>query len=82
MDNHTVQRFVMAESERAKIRETVETLTEKCWDNCMGNPGNRMDSKTETCIHNCVNRFLDSSNYIVNRLKINAEKGQQHPETI
>ena len=33
-----------------------------------GSPGNKLGSKTENCIHNCVNRFLDSANYVANRL--------------
>lgn len=39
----------------------------------MEKPSSRLDSKTEYCISNCVNRFIDTSNFVVNRL----EKTQQ-----
>ncbi len=29
---------------------------------------NRMDSKTEQCFKNCVGRFIDTSNAVVNKL--------------
>ena len=33
-----------------------------------GTPGQKLGSKTEHCIQNCVNRFLDSANYVANRI--------------
>lgn len=39
----------------------------------MEKPSSRLDSKTELCIANCVDRFIDTSNFVVNRL----EKTQQ-----
>jgi len=39
----------------------------------MDKPSSRLESKTESCLANCVNRFIDTSNFVVNRL----EKTQQ-----
>lgn len=64
-----LQRQLMAESEKAKFQLLVHNLTETCWDKCVDKPSSRLDSKTETCLHNCVQRFIDSSNFIINRLE-------------
>ena len=44
-------------------------MTENCWDTCVNVPGQKLDRKTESCIVNCVERFIDTSNYVVNRLE-------------
>ena len=64
-----LQRQLIAESEKAKFQLQVHNLTETCWEKCIDQPGNRLDSKTETCLQSCVERFIDSSNFIVNRLE-------------
>lgn len=33
----------------------------------MDKPSNKLDSKTELCLSNCVNRFIDVSLLITNR---------------
>jgi import inner membrane translocase subunit TIM8 len=67
------QRFIEIETEKQRFKVLVHGLTEQCWDVCMEKPGSRLDSKTESCLSNCVNRFIDTSNFVVNRL----EKTQQ-----
>lgn len=64
-----LQRQLLAESEKAKFQLLVHNLTETCWDKCMDKPSYRLDSRTETCLQNCVQRFIDSSNFIINRLE-------------
>lgn len=40
----------------------------RCWDKCIGYPGNRMDSKTENCVRNCVARYVDTTNFVGTRM--------------
>lgn len=47
----------------------IHELTDKCWELCMGKPSNRLDSRTEGCLSNCVERFLDTASFVVNRLE-------------
>lgn len=64
-----MQQFIEAETQKQRFQQLVQSLTEECWDTCVqGAPGSRLDRKTESCIVNCVERFIDTSNYIVNRL--------------
>ncbi|GFO47490.1 mitochondrial import inner membrane translocase subunit tim8 a [Plakobranchus ocellatus] len=64
-----VQRFVNQETQKQRFHGLVHEMTDRCWDTCMGNPSTKLDSKTENCIRNCVDRFLDTSNFVVNRLE-------------
>lgn len=64
-----MQRFVEQETQKQRFQGLIHEMTGRCWDNCMGYPSNKIDSKTESCIRNCVDRFLDTSNFVVNRLE-------------
>ena len=64
-----MQHFVEMERQQQRFQQVVHTLTERCWDTCMGNPGQKLDSRTETCLTNCVERFIDTTNYVINRLE-------------
>lgn len=35
----------------------------------MDKPGPKLDSRTEVCFVNCVERFIDTSQFILNRLE-------------
>ena len=70
-----MQQFFQAEAQRQKFNKHVHSLTAECWDTCMGTPGQKLDRRTESCIVNCVDRFLDTSNFVVNRLE---KEGQSH----
>ena len=51
----------------------VHGLTERCWDTCVvDRPSTRLDSRTQSCLTNCVERFLDTSNFIINRMEKSA----------
>lgn len=45
----------------------IHEFNEICWDKCIDKPGNKLDSKTEMCLSNCVERFIDTSLLITNR---------------
>lgn len=61
--------FIEGQTQRQKFQILVHELTEKCWDTCMtGKPSTRLDSKTEACLTGCVERFIDSTNFVANRI--------------
>uniref|UniRef100_A0A336MI94 Mitochondrial import inner membrane translocase subunit n=1 Tax=Culicoides sonorensis TaxID=179676 RepID=A0A336MI94_CULSO len=63
-----LQEFLMIEKQKAAVTAQVHEFAEVCWEKCMdGKPGNKLDSKTDTCLTNCVNRFIDTSLLITNR---------------
>jgi len=61
--------FIEGQSQRQKFQALVHDLNDKCWDTCMtSKPGTKLDSRTSTCIVSCVERFIDSSNFVLNRV--------------
>lgn len=45
----------------------IHQFNDICWEKCVDKPGSKFDSKTETCLTNCVDRFIDVSLLITNR---------------
>ncbi|KAH3838859.1 hypothetical protein DPMN_112275 [Dreissena polymorpha] len=57
---------------QAEIMQRMAKVSEMCWDTCDINPKDHLDGKQETCLRFCAERYIDSANYIRNRL---AQKG-------
>lgn len=67
-------RFIAEQEQNSRLKKVAEKLTNECWDLCVSNPNvSRFDSKTEACLVNCVDRFIDTSTYVMNAF---ASKGQ------
>uniref|UniRef100_A0A3Q3W0Z9 Mitochondrial import inner membrane translocase subunit n=1 Tax=Mola mola TaxID=94237 RepID=A0A3Q3W0Z9_MOLML len=64
-----LQRFIEMESQKQRFQQLVHQMTEVCWEKCLDKPGPKLDSRTETCFVNCVERFIDTSQFILNRLE-------------
>lgn len=68
-----LQQFIEAETQKQRFQFLVHGLTDTCWELCVDKPSSRLDNRTENCLTNCVERFIDTTNFVVNRL----EKTQQ-----
>ncbi|GAA6037800.1 hypothetical protein JCM8097_005044 [Rhodosporidiobolus ruineniae] len=65
-----LQQFLEAEQTKARLQTQIHQFTDTCWDTCVkGQPGARFSRGEESCLVNCVDRFLDSSIYIVKSLE-------------
>lgn len=64
-----LQDFIDKEYSKQQFQNLTNNLTDICWDTCIDHPSPRLASKEEQCLVNCVDRFIDASNYIVNRLE-------------
>lgn len=62
-----LQEFFVAEKQKAQFQAQVREFNDICWDKCVDKPGVKLDSRTETCLSNCVDRFIDVSFFITNR---------------
>lgn len=60
--------FIEEQNQQQRFQSVVHSLTEQCWELCNPSISSRLDGKSETCMMNCVERFIDSSNYIINKL--------------
>ncbi|OQV21071.1 hypothetical protein BV898_04835 [Hypsibius exemplaris] len=69
-----LQDFIQQQQQKAQLQSSAHKLTDMCWDRCIGDrPGQRLDAKTETCLSNCVERFIDASMFLVTRLQKNLQ---------
>ncbi|KAF4522090.1 hypothetical protein B566_EDAN004075 [Ephemera danica] len=53
----------------------IHEFNDICWDKCVDKVSNKLDSRSETCIVNCVDRFIDVSLLITNRFAQLLQKG-------
>ncbi|KAH8286567.1 hypothetical protein KR054_011682 [Drosophila jambulina] len=62
-----LQEFLMIEKQKAQVNAQIHEFNEVCWEKCIGKPSVKLDSATETCLSNCVDRFIDTSLLITQR---------------
>jgi len=73
-----MQKFLMMEQQRAEFQGQVHRLNDTCWELCMEKPSSRLDSRTENCMGNCVNRFIDVTLLLTNRFAQMLEQSGRH----
>ncbi|KAL5533686.1 hypothetical protein ACEPAG_146 [Sanghuangporus baumii] len=62
--------FIEKEQAGARVQAAVHNFTSTCWDKCItGTPSTRFSRSEETCLANCVERFLDTSIFLVKSLE-------------
>ncbi|XP_078093799.1 mitochondrial import inner membrane translocase subunit Tim8 B [Mustelus asterias] len=70
-----LSRMIALEQQKAQFQLKVHTFTEVCWDKCVEKPASRLDSRTETCLVSCVERFVDTTLAVTNRFAQMVQKG-------
>ncbi|XP_031783420.1 mitochondrial import inner membrane translocase subunit Tim8 [Nasonia vitripennis] len=73
--NSELEEFIMVEKQKAQFNAQIHEFSDLCWDKCIDKPGSKLDGRTETCLVNCVNRFIDVSLLITNRFTQMLQKG-------
>lgn len=77
------QSFVEEQVQKQRFQNLVGNLTDRCWDLCVDKPTPRLESRTEACLVSCVERFLDSTHFVLNRFeKTTKELGSINNETL
>nr|XP_035154170.1 mitochondrial import inner membrane translocase subunit Tim8 A-like [Callithrix jacchus] len=64
-----LQHFIKAETQKQRFQQLVHQMTELCWEKCMDKPGPKLDSRAEACFVNCIECFIDTSQFILHRLE-------------
>jgi import inner membrane translocase subunit TIM8 len=62
-----LQQFIEKEQQLAQLQSMIAQLTDLCWDKCISSPGAYLTPKETTCLQNCAKRFIDSTQYILQR---------------
>ncbi|KAH7641763.1 translocase of inner membrane 8 [Dermatophagoides farinae] len=72
-----LKEFLLMEQKKAQFQQQVNRLNDICWDKCVTDkPGSKLDSRTENCLKNCVNRFIDASMTVAQRFSGLIQKQQ------
>ncbi|CEP24470.1 TIM8 [Cyberlindnera jadinii] len=62
--------FIEAENSKTKVQTSIHSFTDRCFKKCVESVGNgQLSNQEETCLANCVNRFLDTNIKIVQGLQ-------------
>ncbi|XP_068180997.1 mitochondrial import inner membrane translocase subunit Tim8 A [Antennarius striatus] len=64
-----LQKLIDIESQKQRFHQAVHEIMDICWEKCMDKPGPKLDAKTQNCFSNCVERFIDTSQFILNRIE-------------
>lgn len=69
-----MQRFLQQQAGQARVTAVAMGFTDICWEKCVDKVGGKVigpndDSRTASCLQNCVERFLDTTDFILKRLE-------------
>ncbi|CAH8504007.1 unnamed protein product [Heterobilharzia americana] len=67
MTGEGIQRQLLQELQKQRFQQLGHQLTSLCWDKCVSKLSNSLDSRTEGCIANCVERYIDVSGVLTSR---------------
>jgi len=73
-----LQEFLAIEQQKAQLTSQMHRLADVCWDTCMTDKlRDKMDGRSEACISNCVERFIDVSLAITGRFQQMLQRSMQ-----
>ena len=72
LNDPELKHFLESQSQQAQLAAQAMQFTDICWEKCVEQPGSKTignggDSRTESCLQNCVERFLDTTEFIIKR---------------
>lgn len=70
-DKQELRQFIQNEQQRTRIQAQSHDLTEMCFKKCVTGTikNSKLDSSEESCLTNCVDRFMDVSMLSVKHLQ-------------
>ncbi|KAL1304423.1 hypothetical protein AAFC00_003421 [Neodothiora populina] len=70
-DKQDLQQFVVNESQKARIQQSIHSLTDTCFRKCVTNKimSGKLDRSEEPCMQNCVDRFMDANMTVLRHLE-------------
>lgn len=71
-----IQARIQIETQKAELVGQIHKLNENCWDVCIDSVGSSLSGRNQTCLNNCVERFVDTAIFITNRFAQLTQKMQ------
>ena len=65
-----MQSFITRASQMEQLNSVIQELTSRCWNTCVADSkiSKSLNARTESCIENCVERFVDANKVIIDHL--------------
>lgn len=72
-DDPEFQQFIQQTQQQVQLQASAAVMADMCWEKCVDKPGsktigNGSDSRTEACLTNCVDRFLEATQTIMQQM--------------
>ncbi|OCH96557.1 hypothetical protein OBBRIDRAFT_765413 [Obba rivulosa] len=62
--------FMEAQEAQSRLYKQIHKYTGLCWDKCIpGAPGSQLSNGEQNCVINCVNRFVDTSMFLMKKVE-------------
>ncbi|KAK4957817.1 Mitochondrial import inner membrane translocase subunit tim8 [Elasticomyces elasticus] len=70
-EKQELQQFVVNESQKARIQQSIHSLTDICFRKCITAKmsSGKLDRTEEPCMQNCVDRFMDANMTVLRQLE-------------
>jgi len=70
-DKQELNQFIINESQKAQIQQTVHSLTDTCFRKCITSKisSGKLDRSEEPCMQNCVDRYMDANMTVIRHLE-------------
>ncbi|EXJ79979.1 hypothetical protein A1O3_08265 [Capronia epimyces CBS 606.96] len=70
-EQQQLQNFVQVQVQRAQIQKNIHDITEMCFKKCVTGTisSGKLAGKEDSCMANCVDRFLDTNTVILKHLE-------------
>jgi len=70
-DKAELQQFIVNEGQKARIQQSVHSLTDICWKKCVTGAirNGKLEKGEENCTANCVDRFMDANFTVIKHLE-------------
>ncbi|THY32979.1 hypothetical protein D6D01_02413 [Aureobasidium pullulans] len=70
-EKQDLQQFVVNETQRARIQQSIHSLTDVCFRKCITGKisAGKLDRSEEPCMQNCVDRFMDANLVVIKNLE-------------
>ena len=69
-----IQMQIQKEQQKALLMSAIHKITDVCWDICVDSVGSSLSRRSESCLSNCSERFVDTTLFVTNRLAQLASK--------
>ncbi|KAI4823121.1 hypothetical protein E4T44_10168 [Aureobasidium sp. EXF-8845] len=71
VEKKDLQQFVVNESQKARIQQSIHSLTDTCFRKCITGKisSGKLDRSEEPCMQNCVDRFMDANLVVIKNLE-------------